>query len=41
VIWWVMIGIAVMLLVEPFYWGAICFGVAIGAGLRVNQRRRR
>jgi hypothetical protein len=41
VIWLVMLGIAVMLLVQPFYWGAVFFGAAIGAAVRVNQRQRR
>lgn len=41
VIWLVMLGIAVMLLVQPFYWGAMFFGAAIGAAVRVNQRQRR
>ncbi len=40
-IWLTMLGIAVMLLVSPFYIGALCFGAAIGAAIRVHQRRRR
>jgi hypothetical protein len=40
-IWLTMIGIAVILLVSPFYIGALFFGAAIGAVIRINQRRRR
>ena len=40
-IWLTMIGIAVMLLFSPFYIGALFFGAAIGAAIRINQRRRR
>jgi len=36
-----MAGIAVMLLFSPFYIGALFFGAAIGAAIRINQRRRR
>jgi hypothetical protein len=36
-----MLGIAVMLLFSPFYLGAIFLGAAIGAAIRINQRRRR
>jgi hypothetical protein len=36
-----MLGIAVMLLVNPFYFGAIFIGAAIGAAMRIHQRRRR
>jgi hypothetical protein len=36
-----MLGIAVMLLVNPFYLGAIFIGGAIGAAMRIHQRRRR
>jgi hypothetical protein len=36
-----MVGVAVMLLVSPAYIGAIFFGFAIGAAIRINQRRRR
>jgi hypothetical protein len=39
-IWLVMLGIAVMLLVSPWYLGAIFFGAAIGAALRIRQRQR-
>ena len=36
-----MLGIAVMLLVAPFYLGAALLGAAIGIGLRNEQGRRR
>ena len=40
-IWLAMLGIAVMLLVAPFYLGAVLLGAAIGVALRIEQRRRR
>ena len=40
-IWLTMLGIAAMLLVSPFCIGALFFGAAIGAAIRINQRRRR
>jgi hypothetical protein len=40
-IWLAMIGIAVMLLVSPFYWGAVFIGAAIGIAIRIQQRRKR
>jgi hypothetical protein len=40
-IWLTMLGIAVILLVSPFWIGALFFGAAIGAAIRINQRRRR
>jgi hypothetical protein len=40
-IWLAMLGIAVMLLVSPFFLGAIFLGAAIGAAVRIEQRRRR
>ncbi len=39
-IWLAMLGVAVMLLVNPFYYGAVFVGGAIGVGIRINQRRR-
>jgi hypothetical protein len=39
-IWLTMLGVAVMLLVNPFYLGAIFIGAAIGAAVRIHQRRR-
>jgi hypothetical protein len=40
-IWLAMLGVAVMLLVAPFYFGAVFLGAAIGAAIRIWQRRRR
>jgi hypothetical protein len=40
-IWLTMLGVAVILLVSPFWIGALFFGAAIGATIRINQRRRR
>jgi uncharacterized membrane protein len=40
-IWLAMLGIAVMLLVAPFYLGAVLLGAAIGVALRIEQGRRR
>jgi hypothetical protein len=40
-IWLAMLGIAVMLLVAPFYLGAALIGAAIGIALRIEQGRRR
>jgi hypothetical protein len=40
-IWLAMLGVAVMLLVAPFYFGAVFLGAAIGAAIRIRQRRRR
>ncbi|MGN6169866.1 MAG: hypothetical protein ACTHQQ_17110 [Solirubrobacteraceae bacterium] len=40
-IWLAMLGVAVMLLVAPFWYGAIFIGAAIGAAIRIQQRRRR
>jgi hypothetical protein len=40
-IWLAMFGIAVMLLIAPFWYGAIFIGAAIGAAIRIQQRRRR
>jgi hypothetical protein len=39
-IWLAMLGVAVMLLVSPFYLGAVFIGLGIGIGIRINQRRR-
>jgi hypothetical protein len=41
VIWLTMLGIAVALLVKPAFLSAILFGAAIGAAIRIHQRRRR
>jgi hypothetical protein len=40
-IWLTMIGVALMLLLHPFFVGALFIGAGIGAGLRIRQRRRR
>jgi hypothetical protein len=40
-IWLVMVGIAVMLLVNPWFIGAIFFGAAIGVAAKVHRGRRR
>ena len=40
-IWLAMLGIGVMLVINPFYWGAIFIGAAIGMAVRIGQRRRR
>jgi len=40
-IWLAMLGIAVMLLVSPFYFGAVFIGAGIGVSIRIRQRRRR
>jgi hypothetical protein len=41
VIWLTMVGIAVIVIVSPHYLGAFFIGLAIGAAVRVRQRRRR
>lgn len=40
-IWLAMLGVAVMLLIAPFWYGAVFIGAAIGVAIRVQQRRRR
>jgi hypothetical protein len=40
-IWLAMLGIAVMLLVSPFFIGAVFLGAALGSAVRIEQRRRR
>ena len=40
-IWLVMLGVAVMLLLSPWYLGAIFLGAAIGSAIRIRQRQRR
>lgn len=39
-IWLAMLGIAVMLLLTPFYVGAIFIGMAIGVALKTDRKRR-
>jgi hypothetical protein len=36
-----MLGIAVSLIFNPWYFSAIFFGAAIGAAIRIRQRRQR
>jgi hypothetical protein len=40
-IWLAMLGVAVMLLISPFWLSAVLFGAAIGSAIRIEQRRRR
>jgi hypothetical protein len=40
-IWTAMLGIAVMLLIAPFYLGAALLGAAVGIAIRIEQGRRR
>jgi hypothetical protein len=40
-IWLAMLGIALILLVNPPYIGALALGAAIGIALRIQTRRRR
>lgn len=40
-IWLAMLGIALILLVNPPYFGVVLLGAAIGIALRVRTRRRR
>jgi hypothetical protein len=40
-IWLAMLGVAVMVLVNPPYIGAVFIGGAIGAAIRIRQRSRR
>ena len=40
-IWLAMLGVAVMLLLSPYYLGVIFVGGAIGVAIRIHQRRRR
>jgi hypothetical protein len=40
-IWLAMIGLALILLVNPPYIGAVLLGAAIGLAIRIDQRRRR
>jgi hypothetical protein len=39
-IWLTMIGIAVMLLLTPFYFGAVFIGAAIGVAIKIGRQRR-
>lgn len=40
-IWLAMLGVALVLLLSPPYIGAIFLGAAIGAAVRIRQRRDR
>lgn len=40
-IWLVMLGVALALLVDPPYLGGVLLGAAIGAAIRIRQRKRR
>ncbi len=40
-IWLAMLGAAVALVFSPWWFGAIFWGAAIGAAIRIQQRRRR
>jgi hypothetical protein len=40
-IWLAMLGVAIIIIVSPHYLGAFVLGLAIGAAIRVRQRRRR
>jgi len=40
-IWMAMLGVAIILLVNPAWIGAVPLGGAIGIALRIRQRRRR
>ena len=40
-IWLAMLGIAIMLLFTPFYFGAVFIGAAIGVAIRIQRRRKR
>jgi len=39
-IWLAMLGVAVLLLVNPPYIGALVLGLSIGVALRIERRRR-
>ena len=40
-IWLGMLGIALILVVRPAYFGAAVLGAAIGIGIRIEMARRR
>jgi uncharacterized membrane protein len=40
-IWLAMLGVAVIIIVTPHYLGAFLLGGAIGAAIRIRQRRAR
>jgi hypothetical protein len=39
-IWLAMLGIAVMLVVTPWFLGAVFLGAALGVAIRIRQRLR-
>jgi hypothetical protein len=40
-IWLAMLGVALALVISPPYIGAVFMGGAVGAAIRIHQRRRR
>jgi hypothetical protein len=40
-IWLAMLGIALLLVVKPVFFGAAVLGAAIGIAIRIEQGRRR
>jgi hypothetical protein len=40
-IWLAMLGVALILLIQPAYVGAVVLGAAIGVAIRVETGRRR
>jgi hypothetical protein len=40
-IWLVMLGIAVALVVNPWWLSAVFFGAAIGSAIQIRKRRQR
>jgi hypothetical protein len=40
-IWAAMLGVALLLLVTPFFFGAVLIGAAIGIAFRIETGRRR
>jgi hypothetical protein len=40
-IWLAMLGVAIIIVVSPHYLGAFPLGLAIGAAIRIRQRRAR
>jgi hypothetical protein len=40
-IWLAMLGLAIIIVVSPHYLGAFVLGLAIGAAIRIRQRRAR
>ena len=40
-IWLAILGVAIIIVVSPHYLGAFLLGLAIGAAIRIRQRRAR